>query len=152
MALSKAPGNPELTARILAMQARSFAAQDRSRETYKLLDRAAQALDTTASAPPSPWVSRFDYGSLASEAARCARQLGDLTTAEQHARRIVELRPTVGTRSRAFGLLTLATILAAQGHPEQACTISGDVIAETQTLASHLIIRHLHELRQQLLA
>ncbi|WP_280454095.1 hypothetical protein [Nocardia brasiliensis] len=150
MALSKVPGNPELAARVLAMQARGFAAQGRSREAYKLLDRAGQALDTTAAAPPSPWVSRFDYGALASEAARCARQLGDLRTAEQHARRIIELRPAQGTRSRAFGLLTLAAVLAEQGHPEQACAISSDVIAQTGTLASHLIVRHLQDLRQQL--
>jgi hypothetical protein len=47
------------------------------------------------------WVSQFDEGSLASETTRCLRQLGDLERGRQQAERIISLRPSHRTRSRA---------------------------------------------------
>ncbi|KAB2370974.1 tetratricopeptide repeat protein [Actinomadura montaniterrae] len=67
------------------------------------------------------WVSPFDAGSLASEAARCMRQLGNLAEAERQARQIIKLRADSHTRSRAFATLLLVTVLIAQGRPDEAC-------------------------------
>ena len=63
--------NSELQARLLAMEARGFAALGQPAECGQLLDRAEQALSAPADEPLSQWVSRFDEGSLAIEAARC---------------------------------------------------------------------------------
>lgn len=149
-ALAKAPANPELKARLFAMQARGFAALGEARRTHSMLERAANALNAATAYPLSPWVSRFDHGSLATEAARCARQLCEPTRAAGYARRAIALRPPERTRSRALAQLTLAVILAEQGDPEQACTIATGVIAETTDLASHIVVRHLNDLRASL--
>ncbi|MCC3318281.1 helix-turn-helix domain-containing protein [Nocardia africana] len=144
--LSKAPSSPELKARLFAMQARGLAALGETRQTHAMLDRAADALHASTAYPLSPWVSQFDQGSLATEAARCARQLGELTRAAEHAQHVLELRPPERARARAFAQLTLAAILAQQGHPEQACTIATEVIANTTDMASHVLVRHLNDL------
>ncbi|WP_405164150.1 hypothetical protein OG203_03245 [Nocardia sp. NBC_01499] len=150
IALSKAPGNPGLKARIYAMQARSFAALHRPRDAHRLLDRAVAALTDSGPIHASPWVSHFDHGSLASEAARCWRELGDLARAGQHAQQIIDLRPPGRTRSRAFGQLTLAAIITEQGHPERACTIATEAIGTTGSLGSYLVVRHLSDLQGRL--
>ena len=72
-ALAAGPRNPELESRVLAMQARGFASLRKPHETLTLLERAEKALGGSQEAEPSTWVSHFDEGSLASEAARCMR-------------------------------------------------------------------------------
>jgi tetratricopeptide (TPR) repeat protein len=145
-------GSRGLEARLLALEARGFAAQVNkdADECVKLLLRAEKALENTSAEPTSPWVSHFDEGSLASEAARCMRQLGDLNEARRQAERIVTLRPSLRTRSRAFGQLALIAVLVAQGEPDEACGIAYDVLAATQSLGSFLVISQLLELRQAL--
>ena len=149
-ALSKAPANPELKARLFAMQARGFAAIGEARQSRAMLQRAADALDAATAYPLSPWVSRFDHGSLATEAARCARNLGERARAAECAQRATDLRSPERARARALSQLTLAVILADQGHPEHACTIATGVIAATTDLASHVVVRHLKDLRDRL--
>jgi hypothetical protein len=87
---------------------------------------------------------------LASETTRCLRQLGDLEQARQQAERIISLRPSHRTRSRAFGQLALASVLIAQRQPDQACDIASDVLNATQSLGSYLVISQLIQLRRQL--
>lgn len=149
-ALKKAPSNLELAARLWAMQARGFAALHQHRESLHMLDRAATILTDPHPDSVSPWVSRFDQGSLSSEAARCWRQIGDLGHARDHAEQILALRPAHRVRSRAFASLTLATILAQQGEPERACAIGAEVLTFANSVSSSVIIRHLVELHQQL--
>lgn len=143
---------PGLEARLLALEARGFAGQDNkdAGRCVKLLLRAEKALENTPAEPASPWVSHFDEGSLASEAARCMRQLGDLDEARRQAERIVTLRPGHRTRSRAFGQLALITVLVAQGEPDEACGIAYDVLTATHSLGSFLVFGQLLELRQAL--
>jgi len=138
--------------RLLALEARGFAGQENkdANKCVKLLLRAEKALENTPAEPTSPWVSHFDEGSLASEAARCMRQLGDLDEARRQAEHIVALRPSHRTRSRAFGQLALIAVLVAQGKPDEACGIAYDVLAATQSLGSFLVIGQLLELRQAL--
>lgn len=148
--LAAGPRNPELEARVFAMQARGFAALRRPQETLTLLGRAEKALEGTYDEEPSTWVSHFDEGSLASEAARCMRQLGKPAHAQRHAERIIELRPAERTRSRAFGQLLLIMALIDQGEPEQACAIAQDVLDSTQSLGSYLVIQQLRDIQQLL--
>jgi tetratricopeptide (TPR) repeat protein len=145
--LASGPRNPELEARIFAMQARGFAALRRPKETLTLLTRAEKALEGTYDEEPSTWASHFDEGSLASEAARCMRQLGKPAHAQRHAERIIELRPAERTRSRAFGQLILITALIEQGEPEQACAIAREVLNSTQSLGSYLVIQQLRDIQ-----
>ena len=148
--LAQGPRQPELEARVLAMQARGFAALRQSTECTKLLVEAEIALAATPGEERSHWTSTFDEGSLASEAARCLRQLGDLTEAQRHAQRIIELRPGGRTRSRAFGQLILVTVLIAQGKPDEACALAHEVLNATQQLGSFLVIQQLLDLRKRL--
>jgi tetratricopeptide (TPR) repeat protein len=145
--LASGPRNPELEARVFAMQARGFAALRRPQETLTLLARAEKALEGTHDEEPSTWVSHFDEGSLASEAARCMRQLGKPAQAQRHAERIIELRPADRTRSRAFGQLILIMALIEQGKPEQACAIAREVLNSTQSLGSYLVIQQLRDIQ-----
>jgi 8-oxo-dGTP pyrophosphatase MutT (NUDIX family)/transcriptional regulator with XRE-family HTH domain len=145
--LADRPGNPELAARLLAMEARSLAALGRAADCANTLLRAEQALGGTFSEEPSPWVSRFDEASLASEAARCLRQLGDLTAARRQAERVVALRPDERARSRAFGQLMLANVLVEQGELDGACTVGYEIVSGTKALGSLLVLQQLHGLR-----
>jgi len=148
--LTAGPSHPELAARLWALQARGHASAGRSRETRALLCRAETALQSVHGAAPSPWVSSFDAGSLAGDAARCMWQLGDLPAAQHHAQRVLELRPVGRTRSRAFGQLTLAGVLIERGELEQACTVAADVLHTTGSLGSYLVIQQLRDLRDRL--
>jgi hypothetical protein len=148
--LTAAPSHPELAARLFALQARGHAAAGQARETRALLHDAETALHGTHDAAPSPWVSPFDAGSLAGDAARCMRLLGDLPAAQHHAQRVLELRSAGRTRSRAFGHLTLAAVLIERGELDQACTVATDVLHTTGSLGSYLVIQQLRELRDQL--
>jgi hypothetical protein len=70
------------------------------------------------------WVSQFDEGSLASETTRCLRQLGDLEQGRQQAERIISLRPSHRTRSRAFGQLALSPVQARRPSGATATSLS----------------------------
>jgi hypothetical protein len=144
--------NPGLAARLLALEARGFAGQDDKDATgcVQLLLSAERTLESPPAEPASPWVSHFDEGSLASEATRCMVQLGDLDEARRQAERIVVLRPSHRTRSRAFGQLALAVILVAQGHPDAACSLATEVLTATQSLGSYLVINQLLRVQELL--
>ncbi len=139
---------PGLAAQMLAMEARGLAAlpQPEPAACGRALLQAEQALDEEPGEQPSAWISRFDEGSLASEAARCLRQLGQLNAAARQAGRIVEVRPGSHARSRAFGQLLLASVLTVQGEPEQACSLAQEVLDATQPLSSYLVLQQLREL------
>jgi tetratricopeptide (TPR) repeat protein len=151
-ALHAGPANPALEARMFALEARGVAGKDPAdpAECSQLLLRAERALEDTPASTVSTWVSHFDEGSLASETTRCLRQLGDLKQARQQAERIISLRPSHRTRSRAFGQLALASVLIAQQEPDQAVGIAADVLNATQSLGSYLVISQLIQLQRQL--
>jgi hypothetical protein len=148
-ALSRGPRQPELEAQLLAMQARGFAALRRAEDCTQLLLQAERMLTVAPAEERSPWVSHFDEGSLASEAARCLRQLGDLSEAQRQAERIIALRPGDRTRSRAFGQLILVTVLIVQGKPDEACVVAQEVLDATQQLGSYLVIQQLLDLKDR---
>jgi tetratricopeptide (TPR) repeat protein len=150
--LAAAPDNPGLAARLFSMEARGYAGL-RVPNDYKCnenLELAAQALERHAPEQGSPWVSKFDDGSLSSEAARCMRQLSRFAEAEYHARRIITLRSGDRTRSRAFGQLLLVGALIAQGVPEEACGIAREVLEATHSLNSYLVLEQLNSVRANL--
>lgn len=101
-----------LHAYLFAMHAKGAATLGRSDECTTLLLDAEKALNQPINDyEPSPWVSTFDEGSFAHEAARCMRALGHFGQAQQQAQRVLELRSGDRTRSRAFAQLILATML-----------------------------------------
>ncbi len=138
---------PELEARLLAMEARGFAALGDGTETAQILGRAEAALHRAHSAEPSQWISRFDDGSLATEAARCMQRLQRLDEAEQLARRVIALRSVDRKRSRAFGQLILVSVLVAQGRLDESCTVGHEVLDTTHSLGSVLVLELLRELQ-----
>jgi transcriptional regulator with XRE-family HTH domain len=150
--LREGPANPELAARLMALEARAHAARGESAACGRLLLQAEQTLDTVVPAERSTWISRFDEGSLAGEAARSLRQLGQLARARQQAERVLTLRPVDRARSRAFGQLVLARVLIEERDLEEASEVGRDVLDSTQALGSLLVVRQLQRLRDLLAA
>jgi hypothetical protein len=107
------------------------------------LDEAERTLGDVDRDVPSPWISHFDEASLASEAALCLRQLGELDAAERQARRVVELRVGDRVRSRAFGQITLARVLLDTRQIEAAATLGREVCVAAQSLASARVVARL---------
>jgi hypothetical protein len=148
--LREGPANPELAARLMALEARAHAARGESAACARLLLQAEQTLDTVLPAERSTWISRFDEGSLAGEAARSLRQLGQLARARQQAERVLTLRPVDRARSRAFGQLVLARVLIEERDLDGASEVGRDVLDSTQALGSLLVVRQLQRLRDLL--
>jgi hypothetical protein len=138
---------PELEARLLAMEARGFAALGDAIETGALLDRAEQALHRAYAMESSHWISHFDDASLATEGARCMQRLHRFADAERYARRVITLRSADRTRSRAFGQLILVSMLVAQGRQDEGCAVAHNVIDATESLGSVLVLDQLRELQ-----
>jgi hypothetical protein len=107
-------------------------------------------LQVGRSEPRSEWVSGFDEGSLASEAARCMRQLGELSEARRQAERVIALRAADRPRSRAFGMFICAGVLAARGQPDEAASVAAEILQTTDTLGSHIVVQHFRDLRRLL--
>ncbi|MCA1606963.1 MAG: hypothetical protein LC775_16175, partial [Acidobacteria bacterium] len=143
------PPQPPLQAQLLTMQAKGMAALHQTDECTKLLIDAERVLHGSVNAhEPSPWVSHFDEGSFANEAARCMRELGHFSEAQRQAQRVLELRPRDRTRSRAFGQLILASVLIAQDRADQACALAQDVLDFTQALGSYVVVQQLLDLKE----
>jgi tetratricopeptide (TPR) repeat protein len=133
------------------MQAKGMAELRKTKECTKLLIDAERALGVPSNAQElSPWISHFDEGSFANEAARCMRALGHFGEAQRQAQRVLELRPRDRTRSRALGQLILVTVLIAQGDADQACALAQDVLDSTQSLGSYVVIQQLRDLKELL--
>jgi len=141
---------PRLQARLLAIQARGHAALRQRQECVQLLTKAEAILGHNAAEAPSPWISHFDEGSLASESARCMRKLGDHQEARRQSERVIALRPSERTRSRAFGQLGLVAAHLAHGEPEEACAVAFTVFDATESLSSYLVVQQLLHLSQLL--
>jgi hypothetical protein len=138
--------HPGLEARLLALQARGHAAVHDEVLCVTRLRDAERMLTAALDDPPSPWVSAFDEASLAAEAARCFRQVGQLGPARRRAERVVELRPRERARSRALAQLMLTSILVAERKPDEACDIAYEVLDATRALGSYIVVQQLEEL------
>ncbi|NKQ51973.1 helix-turn-helix transcriptional regulator [Amycolatopsis sp. K13G38] len=145
-----APARHRLSARLHAMRARSLATVGSTRECRAALTTAEEALNRVDGDGLGEWISPFDEGALASEAALCLSELGDLRAAEAQARRVLELRVDDRVRSRAFGQLTLAQILVQADEVEEAAALGGQVTALATSLASARVLARLDDLAEAL--
>ena len=148
--LQRRPHDPRLLARLDTMEAKALVALREPAACAERLARAEQALHATASSEPSVWAGPFDEASLASDAARCMRQLGRMAEARRHAERVVALRVGNRTRSRAFGQLILIGVLVRQGELDEACALGHEVVDSTQALGSFRVLQQLQGLRRLL--
>lgn len=146
--LADGPRNPDLKARLLAVEAKGYAALGDAEGAVRCLVLAEKALEEQAQEPLSVWVSGFDEGSLANDAARCMHQLGRLGVARQYADRVIELRPPNRPRSRAFGLFIQANVLVAQGSPDEASAVAAEILETTGSLGSHIVVQQFVDLRR----
>jgi hypothetical protein len=96
-------------------------------------------------------VSTFDEASLAAEAARCLQVLGQPAAARRQAELVVQIRPPYRIRSRALAQITMASALIFQGHTDEACTVSRELLRSTRELGSYLVLRQLDRLQQALM-
>jgi len=148
--LHRRPHDPRLQARLYAMEAQGLAMLREPAACAERLAKAERTLHDTPTSGPSVWVGHFDDASLASEAARCMRQLGRIAEARRQAERVVALRAGDRKRSRAFGQLILADVLVREGNLDEACAVGHEVLNATQTLGSVRVVQQLESLRQLL--
>lgn len=134
--LAAGPRVPALSARLHAMEARALAQLKAENEALRALDTAHEALALAREVPASRWVAPFDEAALASEAASALLDLGALKAAAQEAERALELRDASRVRSRAFGQITLARVLLAQGQPDAACSVGAELLDTCQSVTS----------------
>ncbi|WNI20085.1 hypothetical protein [Actinacidiphila sp. ITFR-21] len=134
--LAVGPRVPALTARLHAMEARALAQLNAEPEAHRALEMAREALALARTAPTSRWVAPFDEAALASEAALVLLELGALKAAAKEAEHALALRDASRVRSRAFGQVTLARVLLAQGQPDEACSVGMELLNASQSVTS----------------
>lgn len=78
------------------------------------------------------------------------RDIGRLRDAETEARNVISNRAHGRARSKAFGQILLASILAAQGNLHEACATARDVLDSTTSVSSYLIVGQLRAFRHDL--
>ncbi|WP_370945381.1 helix-turn-helix transcriptional regulator [Amycolatopsis sp. cg5] len=144
------PARQRLSARLHAMGARGFALQGDVHGCLDALASAEQVLNRAHEDSAAEWISHFDEGSLASEAACCFGALGNTAEAERQAHRVLELRVGDRVRSRAFGQLTLAEVLVRTGEIEEAAALGKEVCAAAGSLTSHRVHTQLADLSRSL--
>lgn len=149
-ALSGGTHTPDLEARLLAVEAKGHAALGDAADASRCIAQAERALDANRQEPISVWVRGFDEGSLASNAARCFRQLGQFGTALEHAERVIELRPPSRPRSRAFGMFIRANVLLAQCSPDEASAVASEILDTAGSLGSNIVVQQFADLRRSL--
>jgi transcriptional regulator with XRE-family HTH domain len=142
--------NRGLKARLHAIEARCLAARRERVDCVYVLGQAERTLTPPHPKPESEWTQPFDEASLASEAAQSFRLVGLLGEARRQAERVIELRATGRARSRAFGQVALASILAEQGDLDHACSLGHEVLRTTTALSSVRVVQQLQELRRLL--
>ncbi|MFI6112805.1 hypothetical protein [Kitasatospora sp. NPDC051164] len=134
--LAGGPPVPTLAARLHAMEARALAHLHSEREAQRALDAAREALVLARTAPASRWVAPFDEAALASEGASVFLDLGELKAAATEAEHALALRDASRVRSRAFGQVTLARVLLAQGQLDAACAVGMELLNACQSVTS----------------
>ncbi|MGH3841052.1 MAG: hypothetical protein ACRDS0_06360 [Pseudonocardiaceae bacterium] len=140
------PGTVHLVARLHTMRARGLAMRGDAAGCRAALRQAERTLETARNEPSADWIAEFDAGSLASEAALCLRQLGDLPEAERQAHRVIMLRPGDRVRSRTFGQLTLARVLVDARRIDEAAAVGQRVCQVAPSLTSHRVLAQLDRL------
>ncbi|MFF4934541.1 hypothetical protein ACFY2H_37530 [Streptomyces griseofuscus] len=142
--LAAGPQVPTLTARLHAMEARALAQLNVEPEAQRALEKAREALALARTAPTATrWVAPFDEAALASEAASVLLDLGALKAAAKEAEHALALRDASRVRSRAFGQVTLARVLLAQGQPDAACSVGMELLNAAQSVTSLRLSRDL---------
>ncbi|MFI9746768.1 XRE family transcriptional regulator [Streptomyces sp. NPDC052494] len=140
------PRIPSLTARLHTMQARALAAGRQHTPAARALELARRALDSPADSA-HPWLSPFDTGRMAGEAALVLRDLGEYAQALASAEEAVTLRGTDRARSLALSRITLADILLRRGDLDAALGVAHDLLSTSPTLGSVRVVYQLDELR-----
>lgn len=135
-----------LRARLLGMKARAAAARGDRAETLEALRSAEVEVARAGSEPLSKWVSKFDEGSLAMEAARALLTVGDVQGSGEHAEQVITLRSADRPRSRALGQLMLARSALRANRPEHAAVLAQEVLTTTAHLGSGVVSTELEAL------
>ncbi|MER8232341.1 helix-turn-helix transcriptional regulator [Streptomyces sp. NPDC094049] len=143
------PGIPSLTARLHTMRARALAAGRQRTPAAHALGLARRALDASADSV-HPWLSPFDAGRMAGEAAMVLRDLGEYAEALASAEEAVRLRGADRTRSLALSRITLVDILLRRGDLDAALSVGHDLLGTSPTLGSVRVVHQLDGLRRLL--
>ncbi|MFE2555506.1 XRE family transcriptional regulator [Streptomyces sp. NPDC059352] len=147
--VGQGPRIPSLTARLHTMQARALAAGRQHTPAARALELARRALDASADSV-HPWLSPFDAGRMAGEAALVLRDLGEYAQALASAEEAVTLRDADRTRSLALSRITLVDILIHRGDLDAALSVGHELLSTSPTLGSVRVVHQLDDLRRLL--
>ncbi|MEV0131164.1 hypothetical protein AB0H83_22195 [Dactylosporangium sp. NPDC050688] len=147
--LRSGPPHAGLSAKLLALQARSHAAVVDRAACLEQLRAAERALGGSTTAV-SVWVSGFDEASLALESARCLSMIGQHGAARRAATQVIAARPQDRARSRALAQLELAGALIGQQRPDEAAVAASDALRSTRALGSAVVMRQLEQVGRRL--
>ncbi|MBC7269994.1 MAG: helix-turn-helix transcriptional regulator [Dietzia sp.] len=142
----RGPRIPVLASRLHTMQARAMAAGNQNTAAHRALDQARRDFDASAD-NRHPWLSPFDLGRLASEAALVLVDLGEYDEALAAAEEAVALRDDGRARSLALARITLAHIHVRRGDLDAALDVGHDLLATSPTLGSVRVVQQLDDVR-----
>ncbi|WP_234046298.1 XRE family transcriptional regulator [Streptomyces adelaidensis] len=144
--VGRGPRIPALSSRLHTMQARALAAADQHAPARRALEQAYRALDTSPDTA-HPWLSPFDAGRLASEAALVLVDLGEYDEALAAAEEAVALRDAARARSLALARISLAGIHVRRVDLDAAVAVGHDLLATSPTMGSVRVVQQLDDLR-----
>ncbi|MFM9448279.1 XRE family transcriptional regulator [Streptomyces acidiscabies] len=144
--VGRGPRIPALSSRLHTMKARAMAATDQHTAAHRALDQARRDLEAPADAT-HPWLSPFDTGRLASEAALVLVDLGEYDEAVVLAEEAVALRDAGRARSLALARVTLADIHVRRGDLDAALAVGHALLTTSPTLGSVRVVQQLDGLR-----
>ncbi|MET9964556.1 helix-turn-helix transcriptional regulator [Streptomyces sp. NPDC006356] len=142
----RGPRIPALASRLHTMHARALAVADQHTVAHRALDQARRDLEASADTE-HPWLSPFDLGRLASEAALILVDLGKHDAALDAAEEAVALRGVDRTRSLALSRITLVDIHVRRGDLDAALDVGHALLSTSPTLGSVRVVRQLDDLR-----
>ncbi|WP_246204573.1 XRE family transcriptional regulator [Streptomyces tailanensis] len=145
----RGPRIPALSSRLHTMQARAMAAADQHTWARRALEKAHRALSASADTA-HPWLSPFDAGRLASEAALILIDLGVYDEALAAAKDAVALRDAGRARSLALAQISLADIHVRRSDLDAAVAVGHDLLATSPTLGSVRVVQQFDGLRARL--
>ncbi|MEE4421160.1 helix-turn-helix transcriptional regulator [Streptomyces bugieae] len=143
------PQIPSLTARLYSMHARALAVADQGTVALRELERAHDALTSSAEAT-HPWISPFDEASLASESALTYRDMKRYDGALEYADRAVTLRESGRARSLAMSQINLVATHAYRGDLDAVLHFGVMLLTTNPSLGSVRVINQLTDLRRML--
>lgn len=131
------------------MEAHGHALRGDKQNSHAALHDAERTLAQGDAQEKPDWLRYYDTAYLSAKIAHCLRELGELRTASDYARRSLEM--TAGyERGRLFNLALLGAILADQGKIDEACEVGRQALHLAHRLHSTRTVTYLSDFARRI--